>query len=142
MAQALVAGSILPVQAAINGQLRGFLGSAILTSLVSFLTGAIVLATIHLSLTPSLPSPTALSGPKFWMWLGGPLGTVFVITAIVVTPKLGAATTIALIIAGQLCMALLLDQYGLIGLPLREVGQWRLLGAALLVVGSLLISNN
>jgi transporter family-2 protein len=49
---------------------------------------------------------------------------------------------IGLVIAGQLCMALLLDHFGWIGLPGREVNTLRLIGAGLLVVGALLITRN
>ena len=76
------------------------------------------------------------------MWLGGPLGTLFVLTAIVVTPKIGAASMIALVVTGQLCTALLLDHFGWIGLPGREVGAMRILGAGLLLAGAVLITRN
>jgi transporter family-2 protein len=75
------------------------------------------------------------------MWLGGPLGTLFVLTGIVVTPKIGAASMIVLVITGQLCMALLLDHFALLGLPGREVSLLRLLGAGLLMLGALLITK-
>ena len=48
----------------------------------------------------------------------------------------------ALVIAGQLCVALMLDHFALIGLPGREVGALRIVGAGLLVAGALLITRN
>ena len=38
-------------------------------------------------------------------------GTLFVLAAIIVTPKIGAASMIVLVITGQLCMALALDHF-------------------------------
>ncbi|WP_424192004.1 DMT family transporter [Ampullimonas aquatilis] len=140
--QALVAGAILPVQAAINGQLRTYLISPILTSLASFLTGTFFLAVLHFSISPCLPTVEVLSGPRYWMWFGGSLGVIFVLTTITVTPELGAGTTMALIITGQLGMALFLDQSGLIGMQIRELVPLRIAGAVLLMAGALLISNN
>jgi len=143
MTMAVLAGAALPVQAAINGQFRGLLGSPVLTSFISFLMGTLVLATIHFGVMGgALPSLATLARTSPWMWLGGPLGTLFVLAAIIVTPKIGAANMIGLVIAGQLCMALLLDHFGWIGLPGREVNTLRLIGAGLLVVGALLITRN
>ena len=143
IALAVLAGAALPIQAAVNGQLRGLVGSPVLTSLISFSMGTLVLAIIHfVALGGGLPSFATLARTSPWMWLGGPLGTLFVLAAILVTPKIGAASMIALVITGQLCMALVLDHFGWIGLPGREVGVMRLLGAALLVVGALLITRN
>lgn len=143
MALAALAGAALPVQAAINGQLRSFVGSPVLTSLISFFAGTVVLAAVHFGiLGGALPSVAAVARTSPWMWLGGPLGTLFVLTAIIVTPKIGATSMIALVITGQLCMALLLDHFGWIGLPGREVGAMRILGAGLLLAGALLITRN
>ena len=63
-------------------------------------------------------------------------------TGVLVAPKIGAASMIALVIAGQLCVALMLDHFALIGLPGREVGALRIVGAGLLVAGALLITRN
>ncbi len=143
MALAVLAGGALPVQAAINGQLRGFVGSPVLASLISFAMGTLVLGAIHfVALGGGLPSLATVARTSPWMWLGGPLGTLFVLAGVLVAPKIGAASMIALVIAGQLCVALLLDHFALIGLPGREVGALRIVGAGLLVAGALLITRN
>ncbi|WP_300437373.1 DMT family transporter [Zoogloea sp.] len=143
MALAALAGAALPIQAAINGQLRSFVGSPVLTSLISFFAGTVVLAAVHFGMQGgSLPSVASVARTSPWMWLGGPLGTLFVLTAIIVTPRIGAASMIALVVAGQLCMALVLDHFGWIGLPGREVGAMRILGAGLLLAGAVLITRN
>ena len=114
-----------------------------MTSMISLFAGALVLAAAHFAiLGGALPSVAAVARNSPWMWLGGPLGTLFVLTAIIVTPKIGATSMIALVITGQLCMALLLDHFGWIGLPGREVGAMRILGAGLLLAGALLITRN
>jgi transporter family-2 protein len=57
----------------------------------------------------------------------------------VLAPRLGVATTIALVVAGQMLAAVALDHYGLLGVPVRPVNAWRGLGAALLVAGVVLL---
>jgi len=139
IAMALMAGALLPVQAVVNGQLRAIVGSPILTSFFSFMTGSVVLATVYALTNPRLPTVGLLSSSKAWMWLGGPLGTFYVLTAIVATPKLGATAMIAMVIAGQLGMAMVLDHYALLGLAERPVTLARLAGVALLAAGAYLV---
>lgn len=56
-------------------------------------------------------------------------------------PRLGAATTLALVVAGQMLGALIFDQVGLLGVPQHAATPGRLLGAACVVAGVLLIRS-
>ena len=142
MALAVVAGAGMPIQAGINAQLRHHAGSPVLASLISFAVGTLALVAVYFGvLRGPLPGWDAWSKTAWWMWLGGPLGTLFVLASVIITPRLGAATMMVLVIAGQLSMALLVDRFGLIGLPLRDVGAMRLLGLGLVLVGVVLITR-
>ena len=71
--------------------------------------------------------------------MGGLLGASYVAVSALLAPRLGSATLLALIVGGQLLMSLLLDHYGWVGFATHAMNGWRLLGAALLVVGVVLI---
>ena len=143
IAMVIIAGSAMPIQAAINSQLRGgLLGSPVLASLVSFAMGTLALLLVYFgALRGGLPSMAELGKTQWWVWLGGPLGAFFVLTSILAAPRIGAASMIVLFVAGQIRMALVLDHFGLLGMPLREVNATRLLGAALVLVGALLVTR-
>ena len=80
----------------------------------------------------------ALRSP-WWYWVGGGgMGVVVVLTITVVTPRIGAAATIGLLIAGQLAMGVLIDRYGWFGVEQVPLSWPRLLGVVLLAVGALL----
>ena len=53
--------------------------------------------------------------------------------------KLGAASMVALIVAGQMIMSVFLDHYGLLGYPLHPMSWARLAGVCLLVGGVVMI---
>ena len=75
----------------------------------------------------------------WWYWVGGGgMGVVVVLSITVVTPKIGAAATIGLLIAGQLAMGVLIDRYGWFGVEQVPLSWPRLLGVLLLAVGALL----
>ncbi|NBW86120.1 MAG: EamA-like transporter family protein, partial [Planctomycetia bacterium] len=75
----------------------------------------------------------------WWNWLGGPLGALIVLSGAALTPKLGAAAFIAAFVGGQLICSLALDHYGLLNLPRQDLTPGRMLGAALVFAGVLLV---
>jgi bacterial/archaeal transporter family-2 protein len=138
---ALAAGVLLPVQAGLNAQLRSALGSPLAAALVSFLVGTAGLTTVALLLRTPLTLGRAWAATSPWQWSGGLIGAVYVLAAIVLAPRLGAATLIAAVVAGQMITSLVLDQYGLVGFPVHSLTLVRLLGAALVIAGVILIQR-
>lgn len=64
---------------------------------------------------------------------------MFVLATIILTPKLGATLTLAMMIVGQLTGALVVDHYGLFGGTIVRLSTLRVLGVALLLLGVWLI---
>lgn len=138
---ALAAGALLPVQAGLNAQLRSALGSPVAAALVSFLVGTAGLATVALLMRAPLALGRAWAATSLWQWSGGLIGAAYVLAAIVLAPRLGAATLIAAVVAGQMLSSLVLDQYGLAGFPVHWLTPVRLLGATLVIAGVILIQR-
>jgi bacterial/archaeal transporter family-2 protein len=136
---ALLAGACGPTQAGINSQLNHWTGDSALTAFISFLVGTICLYVWVLMWRISWPEMKGVLSVPWWQWTGGLLGAYLVVMTIVLAPKLGATTMIALIVTGQMVTSLLLDHFGLVGYPVRELNISRVVGATLLVVGVLLI---
>jgi transporter family-2 protein len=73
------------------------------------------------------------------MWTGGIFGATFILMAVIVTPKLGAALMLAASIVGQLAAALVIDHYGWFGADIIPVSLTRIGGVLLLVAGVILL---
>lgn len=69
---------------------------------------------------------------------GGLFGTIFIALAILLIPQLGAATFIALLVAGQMFCSLAFDHFGLLGIPVQPASLVRLAGAGFLILGVIL----
>jgi transporter family-2 protein len=138
---ALVAGVLLPVQAGVNAQLRSDVGSPLTAALVSFLVGTagLVTAVVIARAPMSLRSAWAIS--PGWHWVGGLIGALYVVATIVLAPRLGAATLMAAVVAGQMIASLLLDHYGLLGFPVHPISPIRVLGAALVIGGVIMVQR-
>jgi transporter family-2 protein len=136
---AVVAGFCLPTQAGINAQLNLWSRSAILTATISFAVGTIGLAVYTLILRTPWPTGANIVRYPWWIWSGGLLGAFLVASTVVLAPRLGAASMIALIVAGQMLSSIVLDHFGWIGYSTHPINGFRILGVVLLVAGVVLI---
>src|SRR4051794_20752339 len=137
---AIAAGFLIPVQFGVNSQLRTYSGGPITAAAISFLTGALILL-VAVPISRERVSFQRLGQAPWWAWGGGLLGAFYVVASIVLAPRLGAGATIALIVAGQMLAALVLDQFGLLRLPVHHAGPARILGAVLMIAGVTLIQK-
>jgi bacterial/archaeal transporter family-2 protein len=135
---ALVAGLAGSIQVAVMGRFGQRIGSfeALAANLIF---STIVATAVLLVLRQSLAGfGDALRSP-WWYWIGGGgMGVVVVLTITVVTPRIGTAATIGLLIAGQLAMGVVIDTYGLFGVDKVALSWPRILGVLLLAAGALL----
>lgn len=136
---ALALGLILPVQAGLNAQLARAAGHPVWSALISFAIGTLSLMLYAIFQRLPLNLLVNLRTLPWYAWLGGVIGAVYVVSILLLLPRLGLALSFSLIIAGQLLISLLLDHFGLLGLPVQSISAGRLLGAALLMIGVALI---
>jgi transporter family-2 protein len=140
-ALAFAAGATLIIQVGLNTTLRQALDSPVIAGLVSFVVGSAAIVCFVLITRTSWPARAQFLGTPAWAWFGGALGAFYVISTIVVGPRLGAATLLALVVLGQLATALTVDHFGWLGFPQQPLTLVRLAGAALLFGGVLLITR-
>jgi uncharacterized membrane protein YdcZ (DUF606 family) len=125
IALAVAAGAVLPVQGAINAQLRADLDAPVTTGAFSFLVATAAMLTL-LAVLPGVAGPArsragALAAVPWWGWLGGLCGATYVTTVFVAIPHIGAAATVALTVAGQQVASVFVDRHGLLRLPRRPI---------------------
>lgn len=136
---ALLAGAALPFQAAANAQLGRLAGHPLWAALVSLLVSlAVVIPALGLLRVPGANAGVALQGP-WWLWVGGVLGSLYVVAAAALVPRLGAGSFLVCVVAGQMLVAVLVDHFGVMGLASRPIDVQRVAGVLLLLGGVLLI---
>jgi transporter family-2 protein len=139
MILAVSGGISLVVQQALNANLRAVLNSAAWSGFMSYFVGVICMAVFALVMQDPIPSAAVAARVPWYVWSGGLFGAIFIALAIFLIPKLGAATFFALLIAGQMLGSIAFDHFGVLGLPVQPVSAVRVMGAALLVGGVVLI---
>lgn len=135
----VAAGISVALQQVLNANLRAELGSPWWAGFVSYFVGMLAMLAVALS-APGPRLAEMAGGAGSWVsWTGGLFGALFIGTAILMVPRLGAATVLALIVVGQMIGSLAFDHVGLLGLPQHPVSPIRLAGAASLILGVVLI---
>ncbi|QLL66258.1 DMT family transporter (plasmid) [Sinorhizobium mexicanum] len=136
---AFAAGCAISVQAAVNAQLAaGFGGNVFGAAFYSFATGTIALGIIA-SVQGGLPTAlTTIPSQPFWKLIGGLLGAGAIFSTILITPKIGLANLLILVITGQLVTSLVIDNFGLLNSALRPVTAIKFVGALLVICGALI----
>lgn len=138
----LAAGMVSPVQTAVNGRLRLAVHSPLLASLISFFTGTLLLILSTLLIERRLSfSRRVITDSPWWLWVGGPLGVIFVTANILLLPLLGAELTVVSVLCGQMLIALIIEHFGWFGVRLHKINRQRLAGIALMILGILLIQH-
>lgn len=139
---AIFAGSVLPLQFALNASLaRSAKAAALFASFVSLSVSALSLLLLMLALRVSLPSLSTLRAVPYIYWFGGLGGAIFVLTSTFAIPRIGAAFYMSVAISGQLLMSATLDHFGLLGLPQLSLTPLRVLGIALVASGVLVLGR-
>ncbi|MCU0431990.1 MAG: DMT family transporter [Bacteroidia bacterium] len=136
---AVLAGAVLPLQAGLNSKMGQIVQSPVISSFISFVTGAAALLVYMLmARVPLANLANARTAPVFF-WVAGLLGAFYVTSVIMLVPRLGTALTFGLIIGGQMLVSLAFDHFGLLGAPVQPLSFMRVLGVVLLVAGVVLI---
>jgi transporter family-2 protein len=135
---ALISGAFAALQTPTNAMLARAVNSPVNAALISFAIGTLALFVIALALGVR-PNMAETRGLPAYAWAGGLYGAFFVTAAAFAAPRIGLAFFIALLIAGQLGMALLLDHLGAFGLARQPITAIKLLGVLVILGGVLLV---
>ena len=133
---ALIAGALVGVQRALNGQINEHSQNSYTTSLLNFITGTsflslFIIILIVLGRVELQPLPV---GP-WWIYTGGVIGVIYIAATSLIVQHLGVLTFTLFSVGGQLIASLLLDIYS----PTQGVSvSWYLVsGIAMTYIGVL-----
>lgn len=136
----IIIGTLGPIQTGVNATLSSYLSHPSQAALVSFLGGVIIFSVILFFLKPTLPSLDVLKKIPFWAFTGGLMGACIVFGAIMIAPKIGAATYVSTFITGTIVMSLILDHFGLMAFETKPIDLWTIFGASLVITGMMIVN--
>jgi transporter family-2 protein len=134
----LVAGVAGTVQIAVMGRLGDRIGVVAAFAFAAVVAAGLGVAVLLFAQRSLIGFADAAEQPA-WMWIGGLMSAIVVLTITYAGPRIGPTATVAVFLVGQFAAAIVVDQYGLFGLDRIAIGWPRLVGLALLVAGTALV---
>ena len=138
MIAVVLGGAATALQAPTNAKMMTAVGSPVNAAFVSFAVGTAALGILAVILQ-SRPDMVASRALPWYAWIGGLYGAIFVVAAAWGVPRLGVATTIILMVAGQLLLSVVLDHFGAMGMPKQPISLGRVAGIGLVIAGVLMV---
>ena len=135
----LLVGVGIAVETPTNALLGKTSGSFLVGSLISFAVGTAILVLATVITRPRLPDGWGGATP-WYAWIGGAYGAGVVLASAWATPKLGAGTTLVVIVASQVALGVALDHFGVLGLTQHPASWLRVAGTAVVAVGAILVA--
>lgn len=136
---AVAVGAAVPLQSAVNAQMGQYLGHPLYGALANTAVASLVLLLLVPVFKLGAPRLARTVAGPWWLWTGGFVGAAFVFGALFVAPRIGAAPFAVATIFGTLVASLLIDHFALLGFPLHPISPLRLLAAAMVLAGLLLL---
>ncbi|HHT2829331.1 DMT family transporter [Klebsiella aerogenes] len=135
---AIIGGSMLSIQAAVNGQLGSQVG-VFKSAFLTFSVGAIITALLIFFFEPK-QLVTLMDVPK-WQLLGAMFGVPYIVIMVLAVQRIGTAIATVAVIFGQLTMSMLIDNFGWLGnqsisFSMSRLGAILCLGIALFFIYS------
>jgi len=135
---AIAAGCFVGLQAPVNARLGRQVG-ALQAATVSFTIGTLALILVASLSSGGLSSLGSVGRVPWWALIGGILGAFYVTVALLTVRTLGLSSLTAIVVTGQLAIAVVVDRFGLLGIARQHIDASRIVGLALLIVGVVLV---
>ena len=111
----IIAGMMVPIQTSINSRLGRFTESSFYASTIFFVGTLLLILNIIFNIQMFSSSFYAGHSIDYHWWVGGLLGVCFLTGNLLLLPRLGAALTVVMTVAGQIIMGVIIDTLGLLG---------------------------
>ncbi len=135
---AIAAGCFVGLQAPVNARLGRQVG-ALQAATVSFTIGTLALILVASLSSGGLSSIGSVGRAPWWALIGGVLGAFYVTVALLTVRTLGLSGLTAIVVTGQLVIAVVVDRFGLLGIAKQQIGASRIIGLMLLIAGVVLV---
>ena len=140
---AFAIGFATSIQSGINGQIRLTTGNPLVATAVNFAVGTVLLIAM-LAFTSKksiyrLPDHRRLRITHWWMWIGGPLGVIYVMATLLFPQVIGYGAFFSMMVTGQMVFSAAIDHVGWFGTNITKISKKRLLGILLLLTGAVLV---
>lgn len=127
----VLTGIILAIMIALNGNLGNATGNYVSSVIIHFvgLIGIIIVLIVTKSKIKNL------KGIPFYMFTGGLIGILTVLSTNISFSNLGVSLTVSLALLGQLITSIVIDHFGYFGLTVNKFEKKKTIGFGIIILG-------
>ena len=137
-ALAMLVGGLGGIHVPINGALGARINSATVATFV-FYGIAFVLISLLVVLTWDRQAFAALGAVPRWYFLAGVISVIVVGGSTYLIPRIGAINMFVLVLVAQMMVRMAVSHYGWLESPVSPITPYKLLGGAMLLLGTVLV---
>jgi len=137
---AIIAGALIPVQAATNAMLSKVTGHVLYSSLILFAVGLALVLVFILLFRPIPPSFEELIAAPLHSYAGGLIVATYVLSITFLAPKIGVGNAVLLIVTGQVLSSAFIDHYGLFGASVFPLTIGKFMGLGCMIIGLVIVN--
>ncbi len=135
---AVAAGTLGGMHIPINGALGARINSTLVATFTFYGIAFLLISGLVLA-TRQRSSFAALTEVPPWYFVAGLISVLVVGASTFLIPRLGAANLFAIFVASQLVVRMVISHFGWLASPVQPISTLRVVGAALLLVGAILV---
>lgn len=135
----IILGFLIPIQSLLNAKLGQRVGSPFIGAAINFAVEFALALTILALIRPAPSRHLVEMDIPWYLYLGGFVGVTYILSTIIIVPKVGNLGFIALIVFSQLFASALYDHIGLFGVIKIPFQPLKLVGFLFLIAGLLLV---
>ena len=129
------------MQAGINATLAQHAGHPLFGMVANMTLATVIVYFAVIVLRVPLPFAQVAGSAPWYAWVGGACGVTLVFSAMTIAPNLGAAAYVCATLVGTILASLAIDHFGLLAFRPQPITVQRVLGAALVIIGMILVTT-
>ncbi|NKB27512.1 MAG: hypothetical protein GKR99_08120 [Rhodobacteraceae bacterium] len=137
---ALAMGAIISLYLPMISRMSQLLGSPTMGNVPFFAVALIASLVIALASGQGAEAFGRIPSLPMWLFLSGVASAVMIVGSSYLVPQIGTGAFFVLLVAGQILFGALINQFGLLGVPVQPITMLKLLGIVMAIAGAAIVS--
>ena len=133
---AALMGATISLYVPMISRMSQIMGSPTMGNVPFFLVALLTSIVIALASGQRGPAFAKIGALPPWLLLSGVVSAVMIVGLSFLVPRIGTGALFVMMVAGQIVLGLVINQFGLLGVPAQPITAMKALGAALVIAGA------
>ncbi len=137
---AVVMGAVMSIYIPMISQSARIMGAAVMGNVPFFFVAFVTSVVIALAAGQRGPAFARIAEVPPWLFLAGVMSAGIILGATFLVPRIGTGALFVLLVTGQILAGIVINQFGLLGVPAQPMTWPIFAGAIMVVAGATLVT--